>query len=82
MACSQCGKCCKEFAFELDGKGTWIKEFIKFLEFTRPDSFLGVPNGLRIIVKCKYLSEDNICNIYNERPEICRDFLCKKAKEN
>lgn len=34
------------------------------------------------IVGCSYLTEDNLCSIYNDRPDICRvDKMYEKRKE-
>jgi len=81
MSCTGCGRCCKEFIFELGGDKEWVKQFTKFLEVTRSDYCEGLPNGLKLKVPCKYLNKENKCTIYTDRPDICRNFYCKKAKE-
>ncbi|MBU0894595.1 MAG: YkgJ family cysteine cluster protein [Nanoarchaeota archaeon] len=31
--------------------------------------------------KCKFLNQDNLCKIYNNRPKICRDWICGVFKK-
>lgn len=81
MGCDRCGRCCKELVFPLGGDAEWMRKLTEFLEFTRPEVFGGVPGGLRIRVNCQHLDAAGACLIYDQRPEICRDFLCRKAKQ-
>jgi len=79
MGCHKCGRCCQEFSYELNGDELWVKKFVKFLETMRLHSLLRIVKKVKIILKCKYLDENNLCKIYEKRPKRCRDFLCKKA---
>lgn len=27
-------------------------------------------------IECRHLTENNLCAIYNDRPQVCRDYLC------
>jgi len=71
--------------FEIAGNNKeWIEGLSKFAEFTRPDLMSIIKDEdmtvLRFKAPCKFL-QDKRCTIYEERPEICRNFLCRKAKE-
>jgi len=81
MGCNKCGRCCQEFSYELNGDELWVKKFVKFLETMRLHSLLRIVKKVKIIMKCKYLDENNLCKIYEKRPKRCREFLCKEAKE-
>jgi Fe-S-cluster containining protein len=30
---------------------------------------------------CRHLGEDNLCKIYEDRPDFCRRFKCMKTKD-
>ena len=85
MGCNKCARCCEYFTFEISGDNKqWISELKKFFEFTRPElaSIIEEPNlfALQFKTPCKFL-KDKRCSIYEKRPEICRNFLCRKAKK-
>ncbi len=80
MGCSSCAKCCEEFSFEISGDNKqWIKKLSEFIKLTRPSLMSIDFSVLKFKAPCKYLS-DGRCTIYEDRPKICRDFLCRKAK--
>lgn len=81
MGCAACARCCREFTFEVSGDAEWIARFTEFVELTRPGVFHGVPGGLKITIPCDYL-KDGRCEVYEERPEICREFMCRKARSS
>ncbi|GAI88975.1 unnamed protein product, partial [marine sediment metagenome] len=78
--CDKCGRCCQEFSFELNSEELWLKKFIKFLEVMKLNSLLRLVKKVKIILRCKHLDKNNLCEIYEKRPKRCRDFLCKKAR--
>jgi len=80
MSCNKCARCCQEFSYELNGEELWVQKFVKFLEIARLYSLLKLVKEVKIIIRCRYLDENNLCEIYEKRPERCRDFLCKKAR--
>ncbi len=77
MACRHCGACCGYVALDI-----------------RPESVLwvelhGIPlsddgrGGKQIVIgaKCKWRDDDaRRCTHYEDRPEVCRRFLCEEAK--
>jgi len=83
MVCNNCANCCKFFAFEISGDNKkWIEDLASFVKFTRPD-FMSIVEGNVLTFKapCKFLVNDR-CSIYADRPNICRNFLCRKAKQD
>ena len=71
--CLQCGDCCRKFVITVK-----VDERIQQL--------IGVHYGkgveyvaIKINHECPYLI-DNLCSIYEERPEACRNHLCNAAQ--
>lgn len=69
--CNGCGFCCRTIALVQ----------LEFPNLLSDPEFLKVrgiaPNGvktLHVIDPCSQLSEDNKCNIYEDRPKTCVDF--------
>jgi len=81
MSCNKCARCCQEFSYELNEDELWVQKFVKFLEIARLYSLLELVKEVKIIIRCKDLDENNLCKIYEKRPQRCRDFLCKKARD-
>jgi len=80
MSCNKCARCCQEFSYELNEEELWVQKFVKLLEIARLYSLLKLVKEVKIIIRCKHLDENNLCEIYEKRPKRCRDFLCKKAR--
>jgi uncharacterized protein len=78
VLCNHCAaKCCRYFALPIDKPKTWEDfDYIRwYLLHERASIFtdegcwyLLVHNG------CKHLREDQLCDIYDTRPQICRDY--------
>lgn len=62
FTCLRCGACCRNVE-------RWKKKSQKLSEYLGVE--LNFPfndiNGI-----CEYLSKDNMCSIYNQRPNVCR----------
>ena len=79
MACKECGECCVKLVFPMVGSGQWFTDFTEFVNSTRP-GLMELKDGiLRLMVPCVHL-KDHRCSVYEERPVICKNFLCKKAR--
>lgn len=69
--CSKCGACCKTLSFQIeDPDGRW-KEYYE----AHGCKVLG--EGMIMILipmRCPHLTEGNLCDIYENRPKVCRDF--------
>lgn len=73
--CMQCGECCKIY---LPVKGD--KRYFEFLEKTGVN-FEKISENLGRVylgycIHLKISDGSYMCNIYNERPQLCRDFNC------
>lgn len=71
--CKQCGACCKFFRLPVRNEKELVKQFINHFGFELETydievSFKG---------KCKNLI-NNKCSIYENRPELCKEFYCKR----
>ena len=76
--CNYCtAKCCRYFALPLDTPTTWKDfDFLRwFLLHERASAF--VEDGtwyLLVHTLCRHLRADNLCGIYETRPNICRAY--------
>jgi len=77
VKCKSCdSKCCRYFALQLDTPRS--KEEFENIRWYLAHEGVAVYVEKRkwyLVVnnKCKYLKDDNLCGIYNERPLICRE---------
>ncbi|MDH5672907.1 MAG: YkgJ family cysteine cluster protein [Myxococcales bacterium] len=77
LPCLSCGLCCTYLAVEIDGPTSvrGASEILWFLYhkgacvYVEDDDWL-----LQIETRCRHLREDNGCAIYEQRPQICRDY--------
>ncbi len=76
--CPKCaGLCCRYVALPIDKPSTrgdyddirWYLAHEGFSVFVDEGDWY-----VNIASKCKYLTEDNLCSIYENRPRICRDY--------
>lgn len=82
MECVEgCSRCCRELTFPVETSNDWAKEFGAFLEYTRPGTHLMRGGVLKILVPCVHLDDKGKCKVYDERPDICRNFYCKAIKQ-
>lgn len=76
MACQHCGDCCRYVALRVE------PETVPWLELH------GVPviahdggYSVQVDLPCRWYDEAaQRCTHYDERPPICRAFLCEKAR--
>jgi Fe-S-cluster containining protein len=82
--CEHCtAKCCKYFALPMDTPETFEEfEFIRwFLLHDRAAVFTEEGTWyLLVYTQCKHLRNDNLCGIYETRPQICRDYTTDKCE--
>ena len=91
--CQRCGLCCKSTFFALtdvhyddDIKeiGRWAQYHgVQITRYTVD----GIDRlGINIPGECKFLVKDNdgmySCAIYEKRPEICKQYFCKRCEIN
>ena len=70
ITCNKCGKCCIEMTFTIKGlsKDRIKKEYYK----ARGCRFEG--DKLIVHARCPHLTEDNLCDIHEKKPILCRAF--------
>ena len=87
MACKQCGNCCTKatFAFPEVLKVENAEDFINW--FSNHSCIATVHENklfVSVPIVCKHLVFISPgfykCDIYNERPDICKRFLCEVSK--
>lgn len=73
--CLQCGKCCSSY-LHLIGDKLPSEDMRQLLEWRgiklRLIDDLWFANDTN--ARCKHLNKDNTCAIYDERPQICKDY--------
>lgn len=76
--CQKCGKCCNQFVINVsEGKESFIPTFKKIYG----TNFVDVKAIIvRMVARCEHLGKDNLCKIYDKRPQRCRDFECVNSK--
>ena len=89
MSCKRCGACCKETTMRIDISAKdpkSIEDYREYLSLHGCNSFIqGDILTVLAPVMCANLGYQDgkgyLCSDYDNRPEICRSFLCKKAKD-
>lgn len=78
MPCQRRGKCCKEFSIALP----FDTELVRFYRYhgvtvrRRSETVM----ELFFAARCMHYRDDR-CVIYEDRPTICRDYLCEEARK-
>ncbi len=84
VLCSHCGaKCCCYFALPIDTPTEWEDfEFIRwYMLHDRATVFIEEDSWYLLVhTRCKHLRNDNLCGIYDTRPQICRDYTTKNCE--
>ncbi|MDD3420422.1 MAG: YkgJ family cysteine cluster protein [Candidatus Gastranaerophilales bacterium] len=81
-SCKKCGRCCREITFRLDNNLITTQEEFETIQKQNPfykNFFISGkdPTGT-ILFTCKHLSWENTCQIHIIRPQMCRNYPCKK----
>ena len=84
VLCEYCtAKCCRYFALPLDAPEDLADfEFIRwFLLHERATIFReGETWYLLVHTVCRHLQDNNMCGIYETRPQVCRDYSTKDCE--
>jgi len=84
VLCEYCtAKCCRYFALPIETPETFEDyEFIRwFLLHDRATVFREDEDWYLLVhTTCKHLQDDNMCGIYDTRPQICRDYTTKECE--
>ena len=78
VLCSYCtAKCCRYFAFPIDTPDCWedFDHLRWYMIHGRVSLFVEEEDWyIMIHADCRHLQEDNLCGIYLDRPQVCRDY--------
>ena len=84
ILCSYCrAKCCCYFALPIDTPEDWDDfEFIRWYLLHERATIFTEDDCWYLLVhnRCKSLRDDNLCDAYETRPEICRDYTTKNCE--
>lgn len=76
--CDYCGaKCCLYFALPVDKPKEWQDfDYIRWYLLHEQAAVFVEEDCWYLLVqnRCKHLRDDNLCGIYETRPQICRDY--------
>lgn len=81
-ACNKCGKCCREIrCYGLKNE----KEF-KIMQFFFPHYkrfyIYKADENNNLVLTCKYLDKNGLCSVYDNRPNVCRNYPAKTITFN
>ncbi len=77
--CKKCGDCCLFTTVRMK-YNSFDKNYIEFLEKTRPNMFIFTNNNktMKIVAPCIHFNrKTNLCGIYEDRPQKCKDYICR-----
>ena len=85
--CDECGgECCKILVIEVETPESKddFEDIKWYLYHPGVKVYIDVYNhwNVQFDTKCKYLSDDNKCLIYNKRPPVCRQAEVKDCHKN
>jgi len=84
VLCTYCpAKCCRYFALPIETPTDWEDfEFIRwYLLHERATVFVEEESWYLLVHnRCKVLGDDNLCQAYATRPQICRDYTTNKCE--
>jgi Fe-S-cluster containining protein len=76
--CDHCtGKCCRYFSLPIDEPRTWDDYDSIRWYLAHGRTLVYVDRGqwyLLVMTRCRYLTAEDRCGIYLNRPKICRDY--------
>ena len=76
--CKYCGaKCCRYFALPIDKPTGWEDfDYIRWYLLHEQAAVFIEEGSWYLLVqnRCRHLRDDQLCDIYDSRPQICRDY--------
>lgn len=72
--CKRCGLCCKWVIHRFGGDEEAIRYYKMHKNFTVIYSDVLKQNVVLIKSRCEHLNENNLCDIYEDRPSACKEF--------
>lgn len=82
--CTGCGECCASMLPTTFNEADYLKKLIKARNI-KPHSNVIISTDVIVDLTCPFLLKDKTkdrCSIYDERPIICRNFICNKGRPN
>lgn len=80
--CKKCGKCCKE----IRAYGLKNERELKFMQFFLPHYkrfyISKTDDNNNIVLSCKYLLDNGLCSVYQNRPNVCKSYPAKSISFN
>lgn len=72
--CQKCGSCCKGFTLDVKPRAVSLED-ITLMEIHD----VSTEKGFKIYIphKCKHLTKNNLCDIWEDRPQVCRNYMCE-----
>jgi len=84
ILCDYCpAKCCRYFALPIETPTTWPDfEYLRwYLLHDRATVFIEDDSWYLLVhTRCRHLDENNRCDSYETRPQICRDYGTKNCE--
>lgn len=78
VLCNHCkAKCCQYFALPIDTPTEWQDfDYIRWYLLHERSAIFTDDGSWYLLVqnRCMHLGENNLCGIYENRPQICRDY--------
>jgi len=82
MVCSRCGECCKFISFSIpkDREGELPKDYKNYFKYHNVEVIDKEDIiEFRVWNRCENLDENNLCKIWETRPEVCRNTKDRKG---
>lgn len=76
--CSCCGSCCSDIIPLTDAEVLALRKFVAKHKY-KPNTKITAISTAVYDMTCPFLGKDNKCEIYGNRPEICRLWTCYEA---
>lgn len=83
--CKKCGNCCRKFEAVIDQENPVNAKAVAAIKKVFAEGSMKMILSryekikIRIEGPCRYLTPENSCAIYKDRPEICKTFYCEKS---
>ncbi|MHA1481865.1 MAG: YkgJ family cysteine cluster protein [Candidatus Heimdallarchaeaceae archaeon] len=74
--CKMCGACCRQLVFEVPN----LREQRIQLEYYKAHGCKIENNTIIVPMVCPHLTEDNLCDIHEKKPLLCKQFKGKSGK--
>lgn len=80
--CIKCGRCCgqiRAYGMKSEKEFNFMKIFFPFYKYFY---ITGCFENGDLKLACKHIGEDNLCRIYDKRPNMCKNYPSKYVYAN